>query len=124
MRIPLVLVFPALISLVVASATPASSTQKGVKYSPTSGTLTGEVTDQHGTPLAGTSVTVTNIAKQLTQTTTTDAQGAFRVDALVPGEYELTYEAKSFTPAKEKTKIKVGKTTKVHARLKYIPPNS
>ena len=124
MRIPLVLVFPALISLVVASATPASSTQKGVKYAPTTGTLTGEVTDQHGTPLAGTSVTVTNIGKQLTQTTTTDAQGAFRVDALVPGEYELTYEAKSFVSAKEKTKIKVGKTTKVHARLKYIPPNS
>ena len=124
MRTLLTLLVSTLVCVVIIAVATAASSQKGVKYAPTTGTLTGEVTDQHGTPLAGTSVTVTNIAKQLTQTTTTDAQGAFRVDALVPGEYELTYEAKSFVSAKEKTKIKVGKTTKVHARLKYIPPNS
>jgi protocatechuate 3,4-dioxygenase beta subunit len=95
-----------------------------LKVAPTSGTLTGEVTDQHGTPLAGTAVTVTNIGKQLSQETTTDAQGIFRVDALVPGDYELSYNAKNFVVQKQKTKIKVGKTTKVHAHLKYIAPNS
>lgn len=93
-----------------------------VKVVPTTGTLSGEVSDQHGTPLAGTVVTVTNIAKQLSQDTTTDAGGVFRVDALVPGEYELSYNAKSFVVQKQKTKIKAGKMTKVHARLKYIPP--
>lgn len=97
---------------------------KSLKYAPTTGTLAGEVTDQHGTPLAGTAVTVTQIAKQLSQDTTTDAQGDFRVDALVPGEYELSYNAKSFVVVKQKTKIKVGKTTKVHAKLKYIPPTA
>jgi protocatechuate 3,4-dioxygenase beta subunit len=99
--------------------------QKGtVKVAPSTGTLIGEVFDHHGTPLAGTAVTVTNIDKQLSQQTTTDAQGVFRVDALVPGEYELTYEAKNFVVLKQKTKIKVGKTAKVHAHLKYIEPSS
>lgn len=115
----LVVLFASGISVRVAAQSAAK-----VKYVPTAGTLTGEVSDQHGTPLAGTSVTVTNVDKQLAQTTTTDAQGVFRVDALVPGEYELSYEAKSFTPVKQKAKIKAGKTTKVHARLKYIEPGS
>jgi len=95
-----------------------------VKVVPTTGSLTGDVTDQHGTPLAGTAVTVTNLDKQLSQSTTTGADGAFRVDALVPGEYELAYNAKNFAPLKEKKKIKIGKTTKVRARLKYISPAS
>lgn len=91
-----------------------------VKVVPSTGTLTGEVFDHHGTPLAGTAVTVTNTDKQLSQQTTTDAQGVFRVDALVPGEYELSYEAKNFSVMKQTVKIKAGKTTKVHAHLKYI----
>lgn len=95
-----------------------------LKVAPTSGTLTGEVNDQHGTPLAGTVITVTNVAKQLSQDTTTDAQGLFRVDALVPGDYELSYNAKNFVILKQKTKIKLGKTTKVHVHLKYIAPAS
>jgi Carboxypeptidase regulatory-like domain len=106
--------------LVVASA--HAQKASSLKVAPATGTLTGEVNDQHGTPLAGTVITVTNIGKQLSQDTTTDAQGVFRVDALVPGDYELSYNAKSFVVLKQKTKIKVGRTTKVHARLKYIPP--
>ena len=105
-------------------APPRAQKTKSLKVAPTAGTLTGEVTDQHGTPLAGTAITVTQIEKQLSQDTTTDAQGNFRVDALVPGEYELTYNAKSFVVLKQKTKIKVGKTTKVRAHLKYIPPTT
>jgi protocatechuate 3,4-dioxygenase beta subunit len=101
-----------------------SQKASSLKVAPTTGTLMGEVNDQHGTPLAGTVVTVTNIAKQLSQDATTDAQGVFRVDALVPGDYELSYNAKDFAVLKEKTKIKLGKMTKVHVHLKYIAPAS
>jgi protocatechuate 3,4-dioxygenase beta subunit len=116
-------IFVVILAFALSTALPASAQKDKVKYAPTSGTLTGEVTDQHGTPLAGTAVTVTNLGKQLSQSTTTDAQGLFRVDALEPGDYELSYEAKSFAALKQKTKIKVGKTTKVHAHLKYVEPS-
>lgn len=122
MRPKLLVSFFAAALMIVAPA--GAQNAKSLKYAPTTGTLAGEVTDQHGTPLAGTAVTVTQIAKQLSQDTTTDAQGNFRVDALVPGEYELSYNAKSFVVQKQKMKIKVGKTTKVHAKLKYIPPTA
>ncbi len=122
-RLPGVFMLILLFASGISGRAGAQSTGK-VKYLPTAGTLTGEVSDQHGMPLAGTSVTVTNVDKQLSQTTATGAQGVFRVNALVPGEYEVSYEAKSFTPVKQKAKIKAGKTTKVHARLKYIEPQS
>jgi len=113
------------VAMVLIFAPLAHSQKSGsVKVVQSTGTLTGEVFDHHGTPLAGTAVTVTNTDKQLSQQTTTDAQGVFRVDALVPGDYELSYEAKSFVVMKQKTRIKAGKTTKVHAKLKYIEPAS
>jgi protocatechuate 3,4-dioxygenase beta subunit len=115
-------IFSLVAAALVIVAPARAQNAKSVKVVPTTGTLTGEVTDQHGTPLAGTAVTVTQIEKQLSQDTTTNAQGDFRVDALVPGDYELSYNAKSFAVMKQKTKIKVGKTTKVHARLKYVEP--
>jgi len=95
-----------------------------VKVPAATGTLTGEVTDKHGTPLAGTAVTVTNLANKQSTSSTTDAQGIFRVDSLFPAEYEITYSAKSFMPKTEKVKIKAGKTEKVHAHLVYVPPSS
>lgn len=116
------LLISALTAVLAIIAPVRAQNAKSVKVVPTTGTLTGEVTDQHGTPLAGTAVTVTQIEKQLSQDTTTNAQGDFRVDALVPGDYELSYNAKSFAVMKQKMKIKVGKTTKVHARLKYVEP--
>lgn len=118
------LFFSLLASVFLAVAPAHAQKASSLKVAPTTGNLSGEVTDQHGTPLAGTVVTVTNVGKQLSQDATTDAQGIFRVDALVPGDYELSYNAKSFTVLKQKTKIKLGKTTKVHAHLKYIAPAS
>lgn len=122
-RLPLGFLLVVLFASGVSARVAAQSAGK-VKYAPTAGTLTGEVSDQHGLPLAGTPVTVTNLDKQLSQTATTDAQGVFRVDALVPGEYEVSFAAKNFTPLKQKAKIKAGKTTKVRARLKYLEPES
>lgn len=88
------------------------------------GTLTGEVSDKRGTPLAGSAVTATRVESKQSSTSTTDAGGVFRIDGLEPGDYEISYNAKGFLPATEKTKIKPGKTTKVHARLKFVNPES
>ncbi len=84
------------------------------------GRITGDVTDHRGTPLAGTSVVVTNAAGKQVSSSTTNANGVFTVDSLPEGEYILTFDAKGFYKKTEKAKVKQGKTTKIHTRLKFI----
>ena len=112
----------ALLAVFVFSVALASA-QK-VKVPAATGTLTGTVTDKHGTPLAGTEVTAKNLANQQSTSATTGPQGAFRIDNLFPAEYEITFNAKGFTSKTDKVKIKAGKTEKVHAKLLYIAPAS
>jgi hypothetical protein len=102
----------------------AAQTKSKVKVTPTTGTLTGEVSDKRGTPLAGTGVTATSADGKQTESSTTDAGGIFRIDGLVPGDYQVKYSAKGFLPATGKAKIKPGKTTKANARLKFVTPES
>lgn len=85
------------------------------------GRLTGEVTDMRGTPLAGTSVAVTDMGGKSLATATTDAKGIFTVDELPEGEYILNFDAKGFYKKTQKAHVKVGKTDKVHTKLKFIP---
>src|SRR5215470_11230674 len=87
--------------------------------------LQGTVTDPSGSAVAGASIVLTNEAK-LERTTTTDAQGGFRLLALPPGTYTLTVTAKGFaryqqadlqllvnTPATTNVQLKVGGVTEV-----------
>jgi 5-hydroxyisourate hydrolase-like protein (transthyretin family) len=85
------------------------------------GRLTGEVTDKRGTPLAGSSVAVTDASGKQVTIATTDANGAFTVDSLPEGEYILRFDAKGFYKKTQKARVKAGKTEKVHARMKFIP---
>jgi 5-hydroxyisourate hydrolase-like protein (transthyretin family) len=85
------------------------------------GRLTGEVTDSRGTPLAGSSVEVTDLSGKALMTVTTDAKGLYTVDGLVEGEYLLNFDAKGFYKKKQKAKVKAGKTEKVHTKMKFIP---
>ena len=112
----------AIFSVSLASAQTKST--KSPKVAPTTGTLTGEVSDKRGTPLAGTGVTATSADGKQTESSTTDAGGIFRIDGLAPGEYQIKCTAKGFLPATEKAKIKAGKTTKVNAHLKFVTPES
>jgi hypothetical protein len=121
-RLSIVGLFICIVS--IFNASPVSAQTKSPKVAPTTGTLTGEVRDKHGTPLAGSGVTATISDGKQTESSTTDAGGIFRIDALAPGEYQVNFSAKGFLPATEKAKIKPGKTTKISARLKFITPDS
>ncbi|HKN62628.1 MAG TPA: carboxypeptidase-like regulatory domain-containing protein [Candidatus Acidoferrales bacterium] len=124
-RLPIVgllICLAAIFSVSLASAQTKSS--KTPKVAPTTGTLTGEVRDKHGTPLAGSGVTAASSDGKQTASSTTDAGGIFRIDSLAPGEYQINFSAKGFLPATAKAKIKAGKTTKISARLKFITPDS
>jgi 5-hydroxyisourate hydrolase-like protein (transthyretin family) len=79
------------------------------------------VTDVRGTPLAGSSVEVTDSSGKPLTTATTNANGVFTVDGLREGEYLLNIDAKGFYKKKEKAKVKANKTEKIHIKLKFIP---
>jgi len=55
----------------------------------TRGRITGRVSDASRAPVAGASVTVTDLARGTTATSTTSAEGLFEVNYLLPGTYEV-----------------------------------
>lgn len=101
------------ISQVENSATPGRQSEAG--------TISGDITDHRGTPLAGTSVIVTTPGGKQVASSTTDAGGIFRVVDLQPGDYVLVVNAKGFYKKSEKVKVKPRKTETVHIKMKIIP---
>jgi outer membrane receptor protein involved in Fe transport len=76
-----------LVVLALAAATSAQTT---------SGSITGSVTDPQQSAVAGATVNVTDEAKSLTLTATTDKEGRFVFPQVPPGNYKLTIEATGF----------------------------
>jgi len=60
------------------------------------GSITGKVTDVTGAVVQNASVLVTNTDTQVTLTTKTNADGAYSVLSLNPGDYTVTVEGKGF----------------------------
>lgn len=54
------------------------------------GSVTGVVTSQSGSPMANATVTVQNTGDNSTQQTTTDTTGKYRFDNLTPGSYRMS----------------------------------
>lgn len=88
------------------------------------GTIVGYVGDEHGAPLAGAKVTLTNAdAKQAAGQSTgssTDGTGQFRFEGLKPGRYTLLFESKGLVSKTETVHVKVAHKTSVNERLR--PP--
>jgi hypothetical protein len=59
-------------------------------------TLSGSVLDPNNAPIAGASVTVTNVEKGISKDTNSDDEGKFRVPLLQPGKYEIRVESSGF----------------------------
>jgi hypothetical protein len=58
--------------------------------------ITGRITDPSGAVIAGSKVTVTNLATRVPTEVITNEQGAFTVPYLIPGTYEVRAEAAGF----------------------------
>ncbi|MCR9179283.1 MAG: carboxypeptidase regulatory-like domain-containing protein [Erythrobacteraceae bacterium] len=56
----------------------------------------GQITDENGNAISGAVVVVTNTSTNGTRTTTTGADGGFRIIALQPGNYEITVTAAGY----------------------------
>ncbi len=60
------------------------------------GNIAGGITDASGSAVPGATVTVTDVARGLTRTLTTDSDGAYSAPSLTPGAYTVRAEAKGF----------------------------
>ncbi len=75
--------------------------------------LEGTVRDQNGALVQGATVVVKNTETNLTRTVTTDSNGAFSVNVLSVGSYEVTTKAAGFLETPVKVILRVGETTPV-----------
>ena len=88
-----------------------------VGQSVVSGDVTGTVTDPSGAVVSGATVTLKSVTEGTTQTTTTNATGAYRFALLKPGEYKLTVGQKGFKSIAQTVQVAVGQVTTANSKL-------
>ncbi len=76
-----------------------------------SGNIVGTITDSAGAAIPSATVTVTNLATNTKRNTKTNAQGEYRFDLLIPGNYALTVQTPGFALSKvDSVQLLVGGT--------------
>ncbi len=90
-RTPTRCVYGALTLLLTALLIPVT-----LRAQETRGRITGRVADTTKAPIPGASVTVTDAARGTTATSTTNSDGLFQVNYLLPGTYQVTIEVAGF----------------------------
>src|SRR5437660_9630478 len=76
----------------------------------TSGDLVGTVTDKSGAVVAKATVEATNVATGVKGTTTTNTNGEFRFNNLLPGIYEVSASSPNFAGAKVRVPVELNQT--------------
>ena len=83
------------------------------------GAIRGTVTDPQGASVPNATITITNMDRNVTQTTKTNNTGFYTVVELVPGEYKVRVEATGFSPVEfNKVELKAADTVTLDAVLK------
>src|SRR5271169_189958 len=78
------------------------------------GRILGVVTDQSGGNVAGATVTITDVARGVSQTLTTDSDGAYVALNLLPSTYTVRAEFKGFKVFERKNiLLEVGKDLRI-----------
>ena len=102
-----------------ASAAAAQTHSHAQTHAPaTTGSISGNVSDHQGSPLAGAQVTLTNLGSKESANGSTDGTGAYSFDDLKPGRYTVVFESKGLISKTQSVEVKAGKKSKVSARLK------
>ena len=77
----------------------------------TRGRITGRVLDPSKAPIGGASVTVTDAARGTTASSTTNTEGLFQVNYLLPGTYQVTVESTGFKKhIQDKLQLQISET--------------
>lgn len=90
------------------------------------GSVIGNVTDPSGGAVVGAKISATNLETGVIRTTTTDAQGDYRIESVIPGTYDISVSATGYETALHKglvvsattivtsnVALKVGQTSEV-----------
>lgn len=86
-----------------------------------SGSISGKVTDNHGSPLGGAKVSLVSEDTKVSTGASTDGTGQYRFEDLKPGTYSVTFDAQGLVPKTQRVKLKPGHKTTVNERLKPPP---
>ncbi len=81
--------------------------------------LRGQVTDSAGAAVPNATVTITDVGKGTTRTTTTDAEGNYVFLNLLPSSYDLKIEAATggFAPGAQLVELTVGQQANIPVQL-------
>lgn len=101
-RLASLTVLPMLVALFVAFAPSMTWGQTET------GQISGSVKDSTGAVIAGAEVTATSVGTQAKRTTTTDANGEYRITSLLPAVYEISVAAPGFSTRKVQVQVTVG----------------
>src|SRR3954462_9077206 len=80
-------------------------------------TITGTVTDSGGAVIPGATVTITNLATNVTITQPTTETGSYLLVNLIPGKYQVEVELTGFKRVSQVVTLEVGQRARVDARL-------
>src|SRR5215210_4133965 len=89
----------------------------GAQQAVTSATLSGRVADASGAAISGTTITATNLDKNLAWTVTSDGQGRYRFLYLPVGSYQLKAEHAGFATLERQLTLSVGQALDVALKL-------
>lgn len=81
-------------------------------------TLSGTVYDPQRQAVPGASVHATNASTRASRQVVTNEQGAFQLTGLLPGDYELTVEARGFAALTRAVRVEVGQQLTLDVDLK------
>ncbi|MBK9152956.1 MAG: TonB-dependent receptor [Chloracidobacterium sp.] len=85
----------------------------------TTADIVGNVIDSAGNPVAGATVTATNVGTAAARSITTNSSGAFRIVNLPPGLYDVTAEAPNFSRSVVKAlELNVGSDLSINVEIK------
>src|SRR5262245_31382468 len=77
------------------------------------GTISGLVVDRHGEPLAGLTVAIASDQLPTGRTSTTDANGLYQFEYLIPGEYRVRVDATGAARFERVALVEIGRSTQV-----------
>ena len=83
----------------------------------TGGSIEGRLVDEQGLAVPGATVTAKNIGTGFSRSSVSDSTGAYSINGLTIGEYEVRAEMSGFSPISRKVGVNVGTTTQVEFKL-------
>src|SRR5262245_55712433 len=101
------------ISLILSGAYLTTLAQQSI----TSATLSGRIMDANGAAVHGASVSIINLDRNQSATTSSDSEGRFRFIYLPSGRYQLKASASGFAPADRELTLTIGEALDLQVRL-------